>query len=376
MQNIFETIFLLAGVQGLLLSLILFSKKENHNANIILAMATFALSLHLFTKIYYTRQLFYQFPHYIGVTYPFPYLYGPLFFIYTKLVSKQENKFGSKNFIHFIPALIIYLIGLPVYLLNGPEKIEFVKRMMVGRESLVFQIIDWIIPFQGIFYTILTINVVVRYNKRIKDSFSNIEKINLNWLKYLASGAAIIWSIVLIIYIVSNFIARETGIDLMLQFSMSVLIYSMGYFGLSQPEIFLQPAGEISDEAEKIKYKKSGLDDSSSEKIKNNLLDLMNKKKPYLDSDLTLNKLSGMLSVSVHHLSEVINKKLNQNYYDFINKYRIEEFKARIEDPSFANYSLLSIAFDSGFKSKTSFNTIFKKMTGKTPSEYKSSFKN
>lgn len=375
MQNIFETIFLLAGVQGLLLSLILFSKKENHNANIILAMATFALSLHLFTKIYYTRQLFYQFPHYIGVTYPFPYLYGPLFFIYTKLVSKQENKFGSKNFIHFIPALIIYLIGLPVYLLNGPEKIEFVKRMMVGRESLVFQIIDWIIPFQGIFYTILTINVVVRYNKRIKDSFSNIEKINLNWLKYLASGAAIIWSIVLIIYIVSNFIARETGIDLMLQFSMSVLIYSMGYFGLSQPEIFLQPAGEISDEAEKIKYKKSGLDDSSSEKIKNNLLDLMNKKKPYLDSDLTLNKLSGMLSVSVHHLSEVINKKLNQNYYDFINKYRIEEFKARIEDPSFANYSLLSIAFDSGFKSKTSFNTIFKKITGKTPSEYKLSVK-
>ena len=338
-------------------------------------MATFALSLHLFTKIYYTRQLFYQFPHYIGVTYPFPYLYGPLFFIYTKLVSKQENKFGSKNFIHFIPALIIYLIGLPVYLLNGPEKIEFVKRMMVGRESLVFQIIDWIIPFQGIFYTILTINVVVRYNKRIKDSFSNIEKINLNWLKYLASGAAIIWSIVLIIYIVSNFIARETGIDLMLQFSMSVLIYSMGYFGLSQPEIFLQPSGEITQEAEIEKYRKSGLDDLSSEDIKNKLLELMNKKKPYLDSDLTLNKLSGMLSVSVHHLSEVINKKLNQNYYDFINKYRIEEFKARIEDPSFANYSLLSIAFDSGFKSKTSFNTIFKKITGKTPSEYKLSVK-
>jgi AraC-like DNA-binding protein len=376
MQNILETIFLLAGIQGLLLSAILFSKKANHNANIILAIATFALSLDLFTKIYYTKEFFYKYPHFIGVTYPFPYLYGPFFYIYTKLVSKEEEKFSYRDYIHFVPALIVYLVGLPVYLLNGPEKIEFVKGMIANRESMVFQIIDWIIPFQGILYTILTINVVARYNKRIRDSFSNIEKINLNWLKYLAFGAAVIWFIVLLNYIIRNFIARDTGIDFMLHFSMSVLIYSMGYLGLSQPEIFLQPAEETPDETEKIKYKKSGLDDSSSEEIKNNLLDIMNKKKPYLDSDLTLNKLSGMLSVSVHHLSEVLNKKLNQNYYDFINKYRIEEFKARIEDPSNANYNLLSIAFDSGFKSKTSFNTIFKKMTGKTPSEYKSSLIN
>ena len=373
MQNILETIFLLASIQGLLLSVILFSKKVNHNANIILAIATFALSLNLFAKIYYTNGLFYKYPHFIGVTYPFPYLYGPLFYIYTKLVSKEEEKFSYKDIIHFIPALIVYLVGLPVYLSNGAEKIEFVKKMMSNQETQVFQIIDWIIPFQGIFYTILTIMVVIRYNKKIKDSFSNIDKINLNWLKYLAFGAAVIWFIVLIIFIVRSFIARESGIDFMLQFAMSILIYSMGYFGLSQPEIFLQPSGEITQEAEIEKYRKSGLDDLSSEDIKNKLLELMNKKKPYLDSDLTLNKLSGLLSVSVHHLSEVINTKLNQNYYDFINNYRVNEFKARIEDPANANYNLLSIAFDSGFKSKTSFNTIFKKLTGKTPSEYKAS---
>jgi AraC-like DNA-binding protein len=373
MQNIFETIFLLAGIQGLLLTFILYSKKENHKANLILAIATFAMSLDLFTKIYYTNELFYQYPHFIGVTYPFPFLYGPLFFLYTKYVSKQEENTGTKELLHFLPAIIVFLIGIPVYFSTGDSKIEFVKRMISFHEPLQFKIIDWLIPFQGIFYTILTIKVVIDYNNRIQQNFSNIEKINLNWLKYLAYGAAVIWSIVVIIYLVGYFYAHETGIDFMLQLSMSILIYSMGYFGLNQPEIFLRSAEIVTDEYKSQKYIKSGLDDSAAEVIKNKLLDLMQNKKPYLDSELTLAKLSEMLEVSGHNLSEVMNTKLNQNYYDLINKYRVEEFKARISNPEYVNYTLLGIAYDSGFKSKTSFNTIFKKFSGLTPSDYKSS---
>ena len=115
------------------------------------------------------------------------------------------------------------------------------------------------------------------------------------------------------------------------------------------------------------------MDEPASEYIKNKLIGIMQNEKPYLDGDLTLNKLAEILSVSTHHLSEVINTKLNQNYYDFINKYRVEEFINKLKNPANEKYSLLSLAFDSGFKSKTSFNTIFKKLTNKTPSEYKSS---
>lgn len=97
----------------------------------------------------------------------------------------------------------------------------------------------------------------------------------------------------------------------------------------------------------------------------------MQKKKPYLDDELTLQKLAEQLEVSNHNLSEVINSRLNQSYYDFVNRYRVEEFKKRLMDPANDHFNILSIAFDSGFKSKGTFNSIFKKYSGITPSEYK-----
>jgi AraC-like DNA-binding protein len=99
----------------------------------------------------------------------------------------------------------------------------------------------------------------------------------------------------------------------------------------------------------------------------------METEKPYLNQNLTLQKLSEQLKTSSHNLSEVINTRMNQSYYDFINQYRVEEFKTRLKDPESERYNLLSIAFDSGFQSKGTFNSIFKKSTGMTPSEYKSS---
>lgn len=371
MEEILETVFLLAGIQGLLLSVILLTRKENHNANIVLALSSFALSCDLFTVLYYQKELYLIYPHFSGITYPFPYLYGPLFYIYTKLVSKSETKFGFKNLLHFTPVILVYLISLPVFFYSGAEKIEFIKKMILNEEPLVFNIIQWIVPFQGIVYTILTIKTVSDYNKKIKHNYSNIEKINLGWLKYLAIGTVTIWTIVAAVYLVHIITDYKTDIGYILHFSISILIYSVGYFGLKQPEIFMRPQETESAEENYEKYKKSGLDETASEKIKNKLIDVMNNEKPYLDSDLTLNKLAEILSVSNHHLSEVINTKLNQNYYDFINKYRVEEFIGRLKDPANDKYSLISLAFDSGFKSKTSFNTIFKKLTNKTPSEYK-----
>jgi AraC-like DNA-binding protein len=373
MKDIFLTFFLLAGIQGILLSIILFSKKENHIANGVLAAAVFALSLDLFSANYYVRELYYRFPHLMGITYPFPFLYGPLFYLYTRLISKHEQKLRLIHLAHFLPFIIIYIISLPVYFAGVPEKIEFLKSMMNDHRPFVYSVINWIVPLQGIIYTVFIIKEVINYNKKIKNTFSDIEKINLNWLKYLAIGSAVIWSIAVLSYFFDIFVGQNQDFEFLLQFTICILIYTMGYMGLNQPEIFLQPEEITTDEIKDEKYKKSGLDETTAEEIKDKLLLLMEKEKPFLDSDLTLAKLSGMLCVSGHYLSEVINTKLNQNYYDFINKYRVEEFKARIINPEFSNYNLLSIAFDSGFKSKTSFNTIFKKVTGKTPSEYKSS---
>ncbi|NOY60505.1 MAG: helix-turn-helix transcriptional regulator, partial [Calditrichaeota bacterium] len=93
--------------------------------------------------------------------------------------------------------------------------------------------------------------------------------------------------------------------------------------------------------------------------------------KPYLISDLTLPQLANMLHISAHNLSEILNTYMQKNFFDFINHYRVEEVKNKLSDPKTQHLNILAIAFDAGFNSKTSFNTIFKKYTGQTPSQFR-----
>jgi AraC-like DNA-binding protein len=97
----------------------------------------------------------------------------------------------------------------------------------------------------------------------------------------------------------------------------------------------------------------------------------MQDEKPYLNAELTIQDLSSALNISKHHLTQVLNHSIGKNFFNFINEYRIEAVKKKIEDKKFAHLTLLAIAYDCGFNSKSSFNNIFKQYTGLTPSEYK-----
>jgi AraC-like DNA-binding protein len=121
------------------------------------------------------------------------------------------------------------------------------------------------------------------------------------------------------------------------------------------------------------KYEKSALTPERSDAFLKRLLDLMEAEKPYTDGGLTLPRLAARLSVSTHHLSQVINERLGQSFNDFPNSYRVEEAKRRLADPSAEHFSLLAIAEEVGFNSKSSFNAAFKKPTGMTPSEFRQS---
>ena len=99
----------------------------------------------------------------------------------------------------------------------------------------------------------------------------------------------------------------------------------------------------------------------------------MNNEKPYLDSDLTLQKLAKAVSISHHHLSQTINEQLNQSFIDFINAYRIEAAKRMLVDPAKKHYSILAVSEEVGFNSKSAFNTAFKKHAHTTPSEFRNS---
>ena len=121
------------------------------------------------------------------------------------------------------------------------------------------------------------------------------------------------------------------------------------------------------------KYERSGLKKNEALNILKVLIDYMKENKPYLKSDLTISNLSKEIYIPKHYISQVINEKLNKNFNTFINEYRVKEFKQRLVNPTNAHFTIIALAFESGFNSKTSFNMIFKKIEKVTPSEFRKS---
>ncbi|MBE0539563.1 MAG: AraC family transcriptional regulator [Ignavibacterium sp.] len=366
-------------MQGLLLSILLFTKKINHTANVVLTIAMLALSIDVFHSAYIIFEYYKEMPGFIGITYAFPFLYGPIFYLYAKLISSSSNDFKLKYHLHFIPFFIVVIYGIAfVYLKSSEFKFALLRGEV--ETPLVLELMNYLKPFYGIIYVFLTIRVVRDYNTRIRNSYSNIERINLNWLKHLTIGLSVIWGVVVISYVVHAVADKNIEMDGFIYMSASVLIYSIGYLSLRQPQIFDQVINKSEERpeperktktAEITSYQKSGLADTEAKSHLDNLLRMMNTDKPYLNCDLTLRNLAEKLSVSPHNLSEILNTRINQNFYDFINRYRVEEVKRRLAENESQKYNLIAIAFDSGFNSKSAFNTIFKKHTGTTPSQYR-----
>jgi len=152
-----------------------------------------------------------------------------------------------------------------------------------------------------------------------------------------------------------------------------IIIFIVSYKGLVQPEIFIGEFSRISTGSgiEIEKYKKSTLTADKAEQYYQKLKKIIDEKKPYLKSDLTMPALAKTVSISVHHLSQLINEKCNLNYFDFINGYRVEEAKKMLSDPGYQNLNIAAVGFNSGFNSLSSFNSAFKKYTGMTPSQFR-----
>ncbi len=374
MSSVFSHIFLLAAIQGFLLAILLFVQKRNHIANSVLAALVGCLSLNLLEDVYYVEGLYEVYPHLMGITYVFPLLYGPFFYLYVLLLSSQKRRLTAKDLLHLAPAVAAALYTSWVFFLSGPEKIAFIHQMMTNPPR-TFVVISRIIVVQGFIYTLLTVVALVRHNRRIRDEFSNIDRINLRWLRILTVGVAVIWSVVIVGALASELLHfHPPAFGFATPVGISLLIYTIGYMGLSQPEVFRQGAGDEAateaGEGAPGRYAKSGLSDASANELLSALQRLMEKERPYLNGDLTLRKLAELVSVTPHNLSEAMNTRLHQSFYDYVNAFRINEVKRRLLAGEAARYSILSIALDCGFTSKTTFNTIFKKQTGVTPSEF------
>ncbi|MCF8242298.1 MAG: helix-turn-helix domain-containing protein [Melioribacteraceae bacterium] len=368
-SKIISYIFIIGAAQGFLLSVFLLKKKENQTANRLLGILMIIFAVDLLNGAAFLTGLIKYFPWSAGFSNSFPYLYGPMIYLYVKILTEGDDKFRSVYLLHFFPFVLVQLYGVFFFYFEGSEYQLSLLDFKTAAPWHI-QLIGNLIPVHGVTYMILTVVESYRYNKKIKQSFSNIDKINLSWLRHFIAGTVVVWLIVVLAYLLNFIYGEQFQANVLIYITISFLLYSLGIKSLRQPQISFEPIEE-NIEKKSPQYKKTGLDEKIAKRILTSLNKLIEDEKPYLNSKLSLSELAEKLDVSTHNLSEVINTKLGKNFYDLINSYRIEEVKRMLKDAKYDNYSLLAIGYEAGFSSKSAYYSAFKKVTGSTPAQYK-----
>lgn len=304
-------------------------------------------------------------------------LHGPFLYLYVSALTSESQRFSIKNIWHFIPfvAFILYLLiasRFPAY--AEGIRVDHVSNNAETPVLFIFFLI--ITALSGPLYFLLAFRRFRESQESSREISS--KEVSLDWLGKLIPIFGIIWTILIIIAVIHH-LFHLFSMDFCtngLFLSLSAFIILIGYFGLKQKEVFLSFSKDDpkeSNDKNKVKYGSSRLRGAELKKCYQQIERYMEIKKPYLDPDLTLPRLAENLQVPTHHLSQVINEMHGSNFFDFINQFRVEEVKRKIQDPAFKNYSLLGIAMESGFNSKSAFNRVFKNLTGITPSSFRNS---
>src|SRR5690554_901041 len=305
-------------------------------------------------------------------------LHGPFLYLYVSALTLDKKHFKAKNLLHFLPFLAFVLYLFVASRFSGYSegiRVDHATENAV-EPPLLFLFFLIITALSGPVYFFLAYKKFHRSKKSTLD-FSSKE-VNLDWLGKLIPVFGIVWTaliVIAVIHHVFHFFSMEFCTD-GLYLSLSGFIILIGYFGFKQQDVFINFSPEIEQEIPsdpEIKYAATKMEGHELQQCCNKVGQFMKTNRPYLDSDLTLPKLAEDLNVSTHHLSQVINEMHDKNFFNFINKYRVEEVKRKIQDPKYQNYSLLGIAYESGFNSKSAFNRVFKNITGTTPSKYRDS---
>jgi len=367
---------LVGALQGLLLAGVLVAHRKNRTANRLLAALMVSFTLYLASSVYFHAGLMKVYPHFFGVGYQMPLLFGPLVYLYAVAASDRSWRFRPRDALHFLPLAVSVISTVHIYMMGGAEKIALYERLERGDAPMVLVLLDPLRYVSGIAYSVATVLYLRRHRRRVEDSYSNTARVNLVWLLWLAWAAAAIWLLATTLRI-TDFGARLS--DGHVTLAMALMVYAIGYMGLRQPEVFRYETAEWAvplrppspEVAPAPRYERSGLSDAESVRLENELRALMERERPWSNSELTLPELAIRLHSTPHKLSEILNSRIGLSFYDFVNGYRVREVQRRIQAGEARRRKMLALALDAGFASKSTFNEAFKKHTQQTPSDFR-----
>jgi len=360
--------------QALIFAIILFLlSKENSRSKRILG---YYMSINF---LYYTYLFFYYSTYYsiikdaYYIIVPIALLIQPFFYLYIKSLTNPDFKCNYKELFHLLPSFIILIMNLSLYSFLSPnEQLQLlafegnssnnIQAFFLELHTLGYHIL---FAFQALIYLSLIIWHIYKHRKNLSTNFSNYEDVNLNWLIMILSifiiGAIVQESLGYVDQLVFNVHGR-----IYYNLFMLFIIAFIGISAIKQKEIY-----QITGKEDRLgKYVNSTLNEDSKQELVQKLRTHLELNKPYLNNNLKLDDIAKHIETNRQYLSQIINENFQQNFYSLINEYRIEESKKMLYEKKHKQLSIMGIAKSVGFNSKSTFNTLFKKSTGLTPSQF------
>ena len=356
-------IFLIAAVQGFFIAFVLFRwRRGDQQANRMLALVMLLFSLTMCEYVVFWVGWWSRYPHISDVSSQFPFLFGPLVWLYLRRIYGEKN-WKWADWLHFVPFLVAVMILSKWYLLDADSKRAVFNGTMrhplgnyVGSTLIVIRIVHMVA------YAVW--NAVFIYKQPRVGTTTRWANL-LNWF-YI--GFALAYA--------SYFLLAFTGLlnpqwDYQVSAMMTAFIYLIAYAGYVQPAVF--EGYQWTDPAAPVKYRNSGLTPEASRSLLQHLTLLMEQEKAYHEPDISLEKLANSLNASKHHVSQIINEHLGVSFFEYVNQLRVEEARQLLAETTRSDLHVIEVAYAVGFNNKVSFNTAFKKATGMTPTEYRRS---
>ena len=369
-------IFLIAAFNAIFFSVLLFQKKTRAHHDTILIFWLTYLGLYIGVYAFYSHELFTHFKLLSISLISLLILHGIFLYYYVLTLVSDKKQISVKDIVHLIPFVLFNLYILISSFNPGLSgKLNIEKVSPGDNPPLIFSFFLILTAVSGTVYFLLTIRLFKKLDINIFNNFSNSTNVDLYWIRRLVLVFGVVWTALISVTVIHHIFRMFSMVFCTdgLFLSLSLFVILIGYFGLKQSVIFSFENIILEEEATKshTKYSGSRLTDLEAKQYSEILTDHMKSAKPYLNPDLSLPQLAAELDISSHYLSQVINEQFDLNFFDFVNKYRVEAFKEKITSNEFSNFSLLGIAFDCGFNSKSAFNRVFKQTTGLTPSQYR-----
>lgn len=359
----------------------------DRTANRLLAALFVIFALNMGKVAVYSSGALPLVPHVARSTFPLELLYGPLFWAFTRV--SVGYSLTRRDAMHVVPAIVVFVLLTPFYLQDGDAKLAMMQASQLHREP-----VDWLLWLANwgtlSAYLAATAWTLRAHRRRVRDEVSSIGPESLRWLQRLTLAMMTAQVIEILFVAIAGVTSSPLDSSFLNTLALTAISSTVAALALRQPALRFEeaPAGEATAGAALYtaspvplprptaprgkKYARSGLTPDDVARLAARLDSHMRATRAWRDGDLSLTVLARQLEVPSHHLSRALNDVLQQNFFDYVNRWRVDEVQRLLADPTQMSRSILELAFGVGFNSKSSFNACFKQVTGTTPRAYRS----